>query len=46
MAVDGEPGVEYGDVEKWINLCEGVEWMSEVVNVEDERRAVELDDGD
>ena len=46
VAVDGKPGVEDRDVEEWFSLCEGVEWMSEVVDMEGERGAVELDDAD
>ena len=46
VSVDGEPCVENGNVEQRFDLRQGVEWVSEVVNVKDERGAVELDDGD
>ena len=43
VAVEGEPGVEDGNVKKWFGLCNCVEWMGEVVNVKGKWWAMQLD---
>ena len=46
VAVDGEPSVENGNVEKWFGLCNCVEWVGEVVNMKGKWRAMQLHYGD